>query len=256
MRPTNASALTCVLAFAIAVTVLAGCTPSSPDNTAMANATATATLDSDRARMSYVVGLDLGRQVAAIDDDLDIEVLLQGLRTVHAGGTPLLDDAAADAVRKQLTAHLQQRRTDLEKQMAAKNLALGERFLVDNRQRDGVQVTASGLQYQVLKAGEGVRPGRDATVRMHYTGTRLDGSTLEDTRATDHPGEFVVNRLMPGLIEGLMLMPAGSRYRLWIPGPLGYGERGLAGKVEPNTLLTFDIELVEVADVVPVAAAR
>lgn len=107
--------------------------------------------------------------------------------------------------------------------------------------------TASGLQYQVMRAGKGAHPKANDTVRVNYLGRLLDGSKFESTYDTDHPAEFVLAQVMPGWTEGVQLMTPGSQYRFWIPAKLAYGERGMAGQIEPNSVLVFEIELLEIA---------
>lgn len=131
--------------------------------------------------------------------------------------------------------------------MAQKNRSEGERYLADNARRDGVATTASGLQYRIERGGRGAAPSAASTVRVNYVGRLLDGREFESTYATDHPAEFPLNRIMPGLREGLMLMAPGAKSRLWIPAALAYGEAGVPGQIEPNATLVFDVELLEVA---------
>lgn len=204
-------------------------------------------LDSDRARASYMVGLDLARELRPIRDDIDLAIVQQAMRTALAGEKPLLDPRQADAVRREFTARLRTERDAQMRALAARNRAAGAAFLAANGRRPGVVSTASGLQYQVLRPGRGPRPPRDATVSVHYRARTLDGREFANSYRVQHPETLALTRAMPGLAEGLSLMAPGSQYRLWLPARLAYGEAGKPGEVEPNATLVFEIELLEVA---------
>lgn len=225
------------------------------DRTAPASAREPATppirLDSDRARVSYMVGLDVARDLQPIRDELDLAVVEQATRSALAGEKPRLDAAEIDAVRRGFTAHLRQKRAAALAALAQKNRREGEAFLAANAREPGVVTTASGLQYRVLRPGKGPTPARDGTVSVHYRARLLDGREFANSYTVQHPETLPLARVMPGLAEGVGLMTPGSRYRLWIPAKLAYGEAGKPGEVEPNATLVFDIELLEVADESP-----
>lgn len=206
-----------------------------------------AALDDERQRVSYMVGLDLARNVAPVKDEVDIEIVVQALRAAYAGETPQLDAQQADDVRKRFTAHLREKREAAQRALAESNRAEGERFLAGNAKRDGIVVTASGLQYQVLREAAGAKPGAADTVRVNYIGTLLDGRKFEDTYAIDHPASFALTQVLPGLGEAVQLMPVGGKYRFWLPAKLAYAEQGLAGQIEPNATLVFEVELLDIA---------
>lgn len=201
----------------------------------------------ERRQVSYMVGLDLARNVAPVRDDVDIDVVIEALRAAHAGEPVLLDDAQAEAVRKRFTAYLREKREAAQVALAAKNHSDSEAFLGRNAKREGVITTASGLQYEVLRAAQGPRPKSDDTVRVNYTGSLLDGRRFEDTYAVDHPSSFALKQVLPGLAEAIPLMPVGAKYRFWLPARLAYAERGLDGQIEPESTLVFEIELLEIA---------
>ena len=204
-------------------------------------------LDSARAKTSYMVGLDLAKQIAPVRDEVDIDTVVAALRAAHAGRKPLLDEAQTAQVRQDLVRQLQDKRKGEQAALAKKNLERGGKFLTENGAKAGIVTTSSGLQYQVLRNANGAKPAADATVRVNYIGAVLDGKEFENTYAIDHPSEFPLNQIMPGLREGLMLMPKGGKYRFWIPAAQGYGEQGIPGQVEPNATLVFDVELLEIA---------
>ncbi len=194
---------------------------------------------------SYLVGADIGRRLAPIAGEIDLAVMMQGLRTSLAGGAPLLGEAEANAVRtafsERISAGMQARAAE----QGRKNAAEGEAFLAKNKLEKGVFTTSSGLQYMVLRQGSGQRPGPTDRVRVNYRGTLLDGTEFDSSYANGAPVEFGLDRVIPGWTEGLGLMPVGSKYRFWIPASLGYGAQGTpGGPIGPNATLVFDVELL------------
>jgi len=231
---------------AMSLMLLSACRPETED-AGVVQGKPIAKLENERARASYMVGLDLAKQIAPIEDEVDIDTVVQALRTAHAGDKPLLDETQATEVRKGFTQHLREKHEAGQKTLAEKNQREGEAFLAANAKADGVTTTASGLQYQVIRAGQGSRPKLGDTVRVNYVGTLLDGRKFEDTYAIDHPAEFALSQIMPGWREGVALMPVGGKYKFWIPAKLAYGERGVPGTIEPNATLVFEVELLEIA---------
>lgn len=216
-------------------------------DTSTATAVAVPALDSERARISYMVGLDMAKTMAPVKDEVDIDIAIAAIRAVHAGQKPALDDAQTDALREQFGEVLRKKQEMAAREIARKNLAAAETFLATNAKATGVAVTASGLQYQVLREAKGPKPTTADTVRVNYASSTLAGAKLESTYDTDHPAEIALNRVFPGWSEGVQLMSVGSKLRLWIPPALAYGERGASGRIEPNALLVFDVELLEIA---------
>lgn len=239
----------CLLSAALAA---AACTPASKDAGKPASADAptpltAAQVDSDKAKVSYIVGRDFARSIEPVRGELDTEVVLRAIRDAQAGRPSLFDEAQSKRIREGFSEHLRSKHDADTKALAARNLQTGEDFLKRNAQVQGVIATASGLQYQVMRAGKGAHPKASDTVRVNYLGRLLNGSKFESTYDTDHPAEFVLAQVMPGWTEGVQLMTPGSQYRFWIPAKLAYGERGMAGQIEPNSVLVFEIELLEIA---------
>lgn len=229
--------------------LLGACQPATTTDKASA-APATSTppvLATPRQRASYMVGADIARNLAPIRDEIDLDIVEQAVRDALEGRPSRLDAAQLAQTREAFTAHLRTQREAQQAREAARNLSEGEAFLAANAKRKDVQRTASGLQYQVLVAGRGARPRANDTVRVNYLGRRLDGREFENTWAIDHPAELALGQVMPGWREALTLMPVGSRYRVWIPAKLAYGERGVPGTIGPNSTLVFEIELLAVA---------
>ncbi|MCB1589512.1 MAG: FKBP-type peptidyl-prolyl cis-trans isomerase, partial [Xanthomonadales bacterium] len=131
------------------------------------------------------------------------------------------------------------------KKMAEENKSKGAAFLAENKGKSGIKTTESGLQYQVLRQGNGAKPDANDRVKVHYLGTLIDGTKFDSSYDRETPAEFPLNGVIAGWTEGLQLMPVGSKYKLFIPGDLGYGENG-SGPIPPNSTLIFEVELLEI----------
>ncbi|HMO65093.1 MAG TPA: FKBP-type peptidyl-prolyl cis-trans isomerase, partial [Verrucomicrobiota bacterium] len=171
-----------------------------------------------------------------------------------AAGNPKFTEAEARDIGRMFE---QENRSRLEarlREQGERNLAEGERFLAENKGREGVQTTASGLQYKVLTPGTGAKPGPTDRVTVHYVGTLIDGTEFDSSIRRGQPATFPLNGVIRGWTEGLQLMPMGSKYRFFIPSDLAYGPRAAGPKISPNSTLIFDVELLNVEAVAPVAA--
>ena len=196
----------------------------------------------DPVKVGLLTGLDVGQSLRPLADTLDVPVLVQAVRTMAEGGTPLLSTDQASEARAALERHTRRQ----AERLAEANRSQGAEFLARNRTEPGVFTTGSGLQYSVLRAGSGPRPRPGDRVRVHYRGTLLDGTEFDSSYGRGTPAEFGLNEVIAGWTEGLTLMPVGSHYRFWIPGELAYGQSGSPPLIGPHATLVFEVELLEI----------
>jgi FKBP-type peptidyl-prolyl cis-trans isomerase FkpA/FKBP-type peptidyl-prolyl cis-trans isomerase FklB len=202
-------------------------------------------LPTEKDRNSYMVGMALARQFEPMKDQIDVDVVVKALKTSLAGGKTLLTTEQAQAIGEKFQRQVQQRQMEKRVAAARDNATAGEKFHAANAKKPGVQSTASGLQYQVLQAGNGPKPKPTDTVRVNYSGMLLDGTVFDASAQHGGPATIPLAQVVPGWQEGIALMPVGSKYRLWIPSKLGYGEAGTpGGPIPPNSTLVFEVELL------------
>ncbi|MDO5504732.1 MAG: FKBP-type peptidyl-prolyl cis-trans isomerase [Pseudoxanthomonas suwonensis] len=200
-----------------------------------------------KTKVGQLVGADVGRSLQQIKGELEMPVLYQGLRTALAGGTPLLAEAEANALREAFSQRLQQQMQAQAAEAGERNRTEGAAFLEANARQKGVITTRSGLQYMVLRQGAGARPLPSDQVKVNYEGKLLDDTVFDSSYQRGEPAVFGLGQVIPGWTEGVALMPVGAKYRFWIPGALAYGERGTpGGPIGPNATLVFDVELLDI----------
>lgn len=210
-------------------------------------------LKDQKEKASYSIGLELGNSLKKGKMDVNADTLFKGLKDGLSGAKPLLSE---DQVKETMTAlqkEMMEKQAAASKEAAAKNLADGEKFLAENKKKDGVKTTATGLQYKVIKEGTGTPPKETDTVVTNYKGTTLDGTEFDSSYKRNEPATFPVNRVIKGWTEALQLMKPGSKYQLFIPSSLAYGERAVGKDIGPNATLIFDVELLSIKP--PEAAA-
>lgn len=192
---------------------------------------------------SYGIGLQMGQQLADNPfDGLDIAAVAAGLAAAFYGDEPEVSEDQIRAAFEVIGARMQEAQAEQAKLAAG----AGDAFLAENANKAGVVVTASGLQYEVLVQGDGEKPTRASTVRTHYHGTLIDGTVFDSSYNRGQPAEFPVGGVIAGWTEALQLMPVGSKYRLYIPHQLAYGERGAGASIAPFSALVFDVELLAI----------
>ncbi len=207
----------------------------------------------DKEKLSYALGMDLGKQFRTQSVEVDPDLFRQGLGDALSGGKTLLTEEEVRAIIAGLQEKFQQKQTAMQnqkmlamKQQSEKNHKDGEAFLVQNKAKEGVVVLPSGLQYKVLKAGDGKKPGLEDKVVCHYRGTLIDGTEFDSSYKRNQPATFPVKGVIKGWTEALQLMPAGSKWQLFIPASLAYGERGAGAVIGPNATLIFEVELLSI----------
>ncbi len=205
-------------------------------------------LNSEKEKVSYAVGLNLGKQLRTQSIEVDADLLAKGLRDALSGSKPLVTEQEVRAALNRLQVEMNKKRDARHGETLAKNKQEGETFLIENKSKDGVVTLESGLQYKILKAGDGRKPTLDDTVVCHYRGTLIDGTEFDSSYKRKQPATFPVKKIIKGWTEALQLMPVGSRWQLFIPSSLAYGQRGTGRGIGPNSTLVFDVELLSIKD--------
>jgi FKBP-type peptidyl-prolyl cis-trans isomerase len=203
-------------------------------------------LKTQKEKLSYALGMDLANQLKAQNLDLDPTLFMDGFRAMISGSKTLLTVDEAKAALNVYQSELVQKQADATKALAEKNKKDGEAFLAANKAKEGVVTLESGLQYKILKAGDGNKPKEDDTVVCNYRGTSIDGTEFDSSYKRNQPATFPVKGVIKGWIEALQLMPAGSKWQLFVPGNLAYGENGRPPIIGPNATLVFEVELISV----------
>ena len=201
------------------------------------------TFNTPQLQASYGVGRNFGEQLAGNPfKGLDVEALVQGVRDSFAGKESVVSHEDLENAFRIINEEMQTKQAEASKEQTSE----GEAYLEENAKRDEITVTDSGLQYEVLEAGDGAVPTKDDTVRTHYHGTLISGEVFDSSVTRGQPAEFPVGGVIAGWTEALQLMSCGSKWRLHIPYNLAYGERGAGGAIGPYATLIFDIELIAI----------
>lgn len=201
-----------------------------------------AEIESDKQKLSYAMGIFFGQSITRQEMDIDVPAFMQAV-----------EDMLKGSELKMTRNEMQQILTDFQKQeqeqrdeQASGNKDAGIKYLEENKNKEGVVTTASGLQYKVVREGKGKKPGATSKVEVHYRGTLIDGTEFDSSYARGEPATFGVNQVIKGWQEALQLMPVGSKWQIYIPSDLAYGERGAGGSIGPNSTLVFDVELLDI----------
>lgn len=212
-----------------------------------APATASSRIATSRDSISYSIGVSIAQNIKQQGiQDINTDVLARGLQDALKGQKLAMSEELAQQV---LMAYMQKQyaaKMEESKKAGEANKKVGEAFLAENKTKPGVITTASGLQYQVVKEGTGPKPTANDKVKAHYTGRLINGTVFDSSVERGQPIEIPVTGVIQGWVEALQLMPVGSKWKLFIPGNLAYGDRGAGGAIGPNETLIFDIELLEI----------
>jgi len=218
-----------------------------------AKSAAPAPLKTRKEKFSYALGMDIGTQVGGSlkkqSVDVDWNLASEGLKDAMSGGKTRLTQEEAKAVLDEVQADVRKQQQEKMQQAAATNKAEGEKFLAANKAKEGVITLPSGLQYKILKAGDGPKPTANDQVVCNYRGTLINGTEFDSSYKRGQPATFGVGQVIKGWTEALQLMPVGSKWQLFIPSSLAYGERpDPRSGIEPNATLIFEVELLSIVD--------
>jgi FKBP-type peptidyl-prolyl cis-trans isomerase len=205
-----------------------------------------AALKTPKEKFSYALGMNLGANLHKQSVDVDPNIVAQGLRAALAGGKTLLTQEEAQAALTEVQNDLRKKQQEKMQVTGEANKKEGEAFLATNKAKEGVVALPSGLEYKILKAGTGPKPTASDSVVCNYRGTLLNGTEFDSSYKRGQPATFPVGGVIKGWTEALQLMPVGSKWQLFIPSSLAYGERGAGGDIGPNATLIFEVELMSI----------
>lgn len=198
-------------------------------------------------KLSYALGIGIGTQLSGMGaGNLNIDDFAQAIKDVIAGNDLKVSNQEAQTLVNDFFAQQEAKQKEAVAEAGKVAKAVGEDFLAENAKKDGVTVLPSGLQYEVIKEGNGKKPGATSQVKCHYEGTLVDGTKFDSSYDRGEPATFGLNQVIPGWTEGVQLMGEGAKYRFFIPYNLGYGERGAGASIPPFAALVFIVELIEV----------
>ncbi len=197
-------------------------------------------------KVSYGIGLNIGRNLKSQDVPVNPDALLAGIKDAMSGAKPQVSDEDIKAAMMNAQKEITAKQNEKAAAAGSKNQKEGADFLAANKKKDGVVTLPSGLQYKVITTGKGAKPAATATVKTHYRGTLIDGTEFDSSYKRGEPAVFPINGVIKGWTEALQLMPVGSKWQLFIPSDLAYGERGAGELIGPNATLVFEVELLSI----------
>ncbi|HTY12106.1 MAG TPA: FKBP-type peptidyl-prolyl cis-trans isomerase [Bacteroidota bacterium] len=203
-------------------------------------------LTTEKQKVSYIIGTDIARNLKKQGIDIDPETLFMGLKDAFANQKLVLSDSEIQQIMAAFQQEMMEKQSKQTEELAGKNQKEGEAFLAENKKKDSVITLPSGLQYKVITEGTGKKPGLNDTVTTHYRGTLIDGTEFDNSYKRGEPATFPVNGVIPGWTEALQHMKVGSKWQLFIPANLAYGERGAGQAIGPNATLIFEVELLSI----------
>lgn len=202
--------------------------------------------DNKQDKRSYALGMDIGNSLKDLPMDVDLDQLTQGVHDVVNGDKTKLSEKQLHDVMQGVVSDMEAAQKKKQKKKSVANLKAGQKFLAKNKKKDDVKTLKDGLQYKVIKKGDGPQPDANDSVTVDYTGKLIDGTVFDSSKKRGKPVTFPVNAVIPGWTEALQLMHAGGEYKLFIPPDLAYGERGAGSQIGPNETLIFDVKLKSV----------
>ena len=203
-------------------------------------------LETDKDKASYAIGVNMAQALVKIKDEVNIDMVAAGLKDKVDGNTLLIEEADARALLAEFSEKLREKQMAERDALGQKNLEEGQSFLEANKAKPDVVTTENGLQYMVVKQGDGPVPTKEDRVRVHYRGATIDGTEFDSSYEREAPVTLAVTGVIKGWTEALQLMPVGSTYKLFVPPDLAYGPRGAGDRIGPNAVLVFDVELLEI----------
>jgi FKBP-type peptidyl-prolyl cis-trans isomerase FklB len=225
---------------------LAQQTPAATTQSPAAASQGASALTTQKDKVSYAIGMNVGTTLHKQGVDIDPKVLRRGLEDALAGGKTLLSEEEARATLTELQNDMRKKMQEKMQQAGEENKKQGDAFLAANKTKDGVVTLPSGLQYKILTPGTGAKPAAGDSVVCNYRGTLIDGKEFDSSYKRGQPATFPVAGVIKGWTEALQLMPVGSKWQLFVPSELGYGERGTGADIGPNATLIFEVELVSI----------
>lgn len=207
-----------------------------------AGATGEKAMTTEKEKISYALGQNIGQNIKR-DFDVDVDALCKGLKDSQEGKNAMTEEEMQKTMAS-FQNQMREKQMEQMKKASASNKAAGEAFLKENKTKDGVVTLPSGLQYKILTKGTGAKPTADKKVKCHYRGTTIDGQEFDSSYKRGEPATFQVGGVIKGWTEALQLMPVGSKWMLYIPSDLAYGDRGAGGAIAPGATLIFEVELL------------
>lgn len=205
-----------------------------------------ATMATFQDSVSYIIGNDIGNSLSQIKDEVNLNLIMQGLSDKINGKEAKINREVATPIMRRFDQYMGEKVKKAENELCAKNKAAGKKFLEENKAKSGVITTSSGLQYMILTEGSGPKPKETDQVKVNYFGTLIDGTEFDNSYKRGQPTEFQVSGVIKGWTEVLQLMNTGSKFKIFVPSELAYGERSAGPQIGPGSTLIFEIELLEI----------
>lgn len=202
-------------------------------------------LETEAQKLGYIIGMDIGASLKEQGTDMDLQSLIDAITATYNGTELAMTPEEAASIREGFIAARRAEAEQARLSAGADNAAAGDAFLLENRTKEGVQVTDSGLQYKVIEMGDGAKPSASDNVTVHYRGSLLNGQEFDSSYSRNEPTSFRLDQVIPGWTEGVQLMPVGSKFMFFIPSNLAYGPNG-GGPIGPNATLIFEVELISI----------